>query len=147
MSKITDIKAREVLDSRGNPTVECDVILSDNSYGRSIVPSGASTGKHEAIELRDENLKRFKGKGVKKAISNILEVIKPKILKKEFKNYNDFDNEIIKIDNTKNKSNLGANSLLALSIAFAKAHSSNLNIKLYDLLKIDTTLCKLYLIE
>ena len=85
MTNIKDIKAREVLDSRGNPTVECDIILSDSSFGRSTVPSGASTGKYEAIELRDNDKKRYKGKGVQKAVSNILNIFKPKLIDKNFK--------------------------------------------------------------
>jgi enolase len=121
MKSIKDIKAREILDSRGNPTVECDIILDDNSFGRASVPSGASTGAHEAIELRDGNAERYGGKGVKKAISNILEIVSPKIIDKSFDNFNLFDNLLLSIDGTKNKSYLGANATLALSLAFAKA--------------------------
>ena len=84
MTIINEIKAREILDSRGNPTIECDIILSNNITGRAAVPSGASTGKHEALELRDNDLKRYKGKGVKKAISNILNILKPKIINNRF---------------------------------------------------------------
>ena len=111
------------MDSRGNPTIECDIFLSDNSFGRAAVPSGASKGKYEAIELRDNDLKRYNGKGVQKAIANILMVIKPKVIGKEFSNFMDFDDKIINIDGTKNKSNLGANTTLALSLAFARALS------------------------
>ena len=121
MEKILDIKAREILDSRGNPTVECDIILEDKSFGRASVPSGASTGIHEAIELRDGDKERYNGKGVKKAISNILEIIKPKIINHSFESIYSFDEIILSIDGTKNKSNLGANATLALSLAFAKA--------------------------
>ena len=125
MVNIKDIKAREILDSRGNPTIECDIFLSDNSFGRAAVPSGASKGKYEAIELRDKDLTRYNGKGVQKAIENILKVIKPKVEGLEFSNFMDFDDKIINIDGTKNKSNLGANSTLALSLAFAKALSAH----------------------
>ena len=118
MAIIKDIKAREIIDSRGNPTVECDIIFSDNSFGRAAVPSGASTGKHEAIELRDNDLKRHRGLGVNKALENILNIVKPKVVSKEFYYFEDFDNEIIQIDGTNNKSKLGANSTLALSLAF-----------------------------
>jgi len=121
MKNIKDIKAREILDSRGNPTIECDIILDDNSFGRASVPSGASTGAHEAIELRDGNAGRYGGKGIKKAISNILEIVAPKIINKSFDSFNLFDNLLLSIDGTKNKSYLGANATLALSLAFAKA--------------------------
>ena len=137
MTKIRNIKAREILDSRGNPTIECDVIFSDNSFGRAAVPSGASTGKHEAIELRDNETQRYNGKGVQKAIQNILKVVKPKLLDKEFSNLKEFDEEIIRIDGTKNKSFLGANSTLVLSLAFAKALSKQSNQQLYEYLSQD----------
>ena len=123
MKKITNIKAREILDSRGNPTIECDIIFEENIVGRAAVPSGASTGMHEAIELRDEDNKRFNGKGVKKAISNILNVVAPKIINKKFDSIYDFDEVLILLDGTKNKSNLGANATLALSLAFARGMS------------------------
>ena len=121
MPKIKKIKAREIIDSRGNPTVECDIYLSDEIFGRAAVPSGASTGMHEAIELRDQDKNRYGGKGVLKALSNISEIISPKILNKEFKNIKDFDEFLIATDGTKNKSNLGANTILAVSIANCKA--------------------------
>ena len=121
MNKIIDIKAREILDSRGNPTVECDIILDDGILGRAAVPSGASTGVHEAIELRDCDNRRYNGKGVKKAVLNILKVVAPQIINKSFDSINIFDEVILSIDGTKNKSNLGANATLALSLAFAKA--------------------------
>ena len=140
MSKIKNIYAREILDSRGNPTIECDIILSDNSFGRSAVPSGASTGLHEAIELRDNDLKRYKGKGVKKAIKNILNIVKPKIISKEFNTFNDFDDEIIKIDGTTNKSYLGSNSTLALSLAFSRALSNQKKQNYYEFLSQDKKL-------
>ena len=121
MPKIKKVKAREIIDSRGNPTVECDIYLSDEVFGRAAVPSGASTGMHEAIELRDQDQKRYGGKGVLKALSNITENISPKILNKEFKNIENFDEFLISTDGTKNKSKLGANATLALSLAFAKS--------------------------
>ena len=121
MTKIQHIKAREILDSRGNPTVECDIILNDNSFGRAAVPSGASTGRHEAIELRDSEKNRYGGKGVKNAISNIIKVVSPKLLNKNFESIKDFDQMILSIDGTPNKSTLGANATLSLSLAFAKA--------------------------
>ena len=121
MANIKNIKAREILDSRGNPTVECDIYLDDNSFGRSSVPSGASTGMHEAIELRDNDKGRYGGKGVLKAISNVLEIVAPKIINQSFDNFYDFDENLLSIDGTKNKSNLGANATLALSLAYAKA--------------------------
>ena len=134
MAIIKDIKAREIIDSRGNPTVECDIIFSDNSFGRAAVPSGASTGKHEAIELRDNDLKRYRGLGVQSALKNILNIVKPKVLSKEFYYFEDFDNEIIKIDGTNNKSKLGANSTLSLSLAFIRALSAQSEKNLYEFL-------------
>ena len=92
MTKISDIKAREIIDSRGNPTLECDIFFDNNSFGRSSVPSGASKGKHEALELRDGEKNRYNGKGVLKAVSNILDILKPNLLDKEFLNIEDFDN-------------------------------------------------------
>ena len=137
MPNIKDIKAREILDSRGNPTIECDIFFTDNIFGRAAVPSGASTGIHEAIELRDNDSKRYKGKGVLKPISKILNIVKPKIINMEFNNFKDFDDEIINIDGTKNKSNLGANSILALSLAFAKALAKSNKKDLYEFLSVD----------
>ena len=134
MAIIKDIKAREIIDSRGNPTVECDIIFSDNSFGRAAVPSGASTGKYEAIELRDNDLKRHRGLGVQSALENILSIVKPKVLSKEFYYFEDFDNEIIKIDGTNNKSKLGANSTLSLSLAFIRALSAQSEKNLYEFL-------------
>jgi len=137
MANIKEIKARQILDSRGNPTIECDIILSDNFFGRASVPSGVSTGMYEAIELRDTDSKRYMGKGVTKAIDNILNIVKPKVLNKEYSNFNDFDREIINIDGTKNKSYLGANSTLALSLAFARALSAKANQNFYEFLSHD----------
>ena len=121
MSKIKKVIAREILDSRGNPTVECDIFLEDNSFGRAAVPSGASTGKHEAIELRDGDKNRYFGKGVLKAVKNINQKLSPHILNKNFDTFKTFDNFLIDFDGTDNKSGLGANATLAVSLAFAKS--------------------------
>ena len=124
MEKIKKIHAREILDSRGNPTVECDVVLEDGSFGRAAVPSGASTGIHEALELRDNDKKRYLGKGVQKAIQNINELVNKEIINKQFENYRAFDKAILELDGTENKSKIGANATLAASLAFAKSLSS-----------------------
>ena len=125
MEKIKNIHAREILDSRGNPTVECDVVLEDGSFGRAAVPSGASTGIHEALELRDDDDKRYLGKGVKKAIQNINELVSKEIINKQFDDYRVFDKAILELDGTENKSKIGANATLAASLAFAKSLSSH----------------------
>ena len=124
MEKVKKIHAREILDSRGNPTVECDVVLEDGSFGRAAVPSGASTGIHEALELRDGDKKRYLGKGVKKAIQNINELINKEIINKQFDGYRAFDKAILELDGTENKSKIGANATLAASLAFAKSLSN-----------------------
>jgi len=125
MEKIKNIHAREILDSRGNPTVECDVQLFDGSFGRAAVPSGASTGIHEALELRDGDKKRYLGKGVQKAVQNINESIKLEIINKQFDSYRAFDKVILELDGTENKSNIGANATLAASLAYAKSLSDH----------------------
>ena len=125
MEKIKKIHAREILDSRGNPTVECDVFLEDGSFGRAAVPSGASTGIHEALELRDDDKKRYLGKGVKKAIQNINELVNKEVINKQFEDYRAFDKAILELDGTENKSKIGANATLAASLAFAKSLSSH----------------------
>ena len=137
MKKIINIKAREILDSRGNPTVECDIYLEGGSFGRAAVPSGASTGTHEAIELRDQDVNRYKGKGVLKAISNILDLVKPKAVNKQFEKIEDFDDFILSLDGTDNKSFLGANASLALSLAFAKALCDHSKVEFYEFLSKD----------
>ena len=127
MEKIKYIYAREILDSRGNPTVECDIELFDGSFGRAAVPSGASTGIHEALELRDGDNGRYFGKGVKKAVNNINGLVKKNIINKQFDNYKEFDKTLLDLDGTENKSKIGANATLAASLAFAKSlanHSS-----------------------
>lgn len=128
--KIKDIKAREILDSRGNPTVEVDVILEDGVMGRFAVPSGASTGVREALELRD-NDERFMGKGVLKAVSNVNNVIKPKIVGMEVENQELIDKTLIELDGTENKSNLGANATLGVSLASLKAAANEAKLPLY----------------
>jgi enolase len=122
MAVIKEVKAREVLDSRGNPTVEADVVLDSGIVGRAIVPSGASTGEHEALELRDGDKGRYLGKGVLKAVKNIQTIIAPKILGLE-PNFMNLDKVMIKLDATENKGNLGANAILAVSMAAAKAEA------------------------
>ncbi len=121
MPKIASILAREILDSRGQPTVECDVFLENGTMGRAAVPSGASTGEREAIELRDGDKSRFLGKGVRKAVQNIAKVIAPKLRGKDSGHQEEIDRLMIKLDGTTNKSNLGANAILAVSMAVAKA--------------------------
>ena len=121
MSKIKKVIAREILDSRGNPTVECDIFLEDNFFGRAAAPSGASTGKHEALELRDGDNSRYFGKGVLKAVKNINEKLSPHILNKNFDTFKEFDNFLLDFDGTDNKSGLGANATLTVSLAFAKS--------------------------
>src|SRR3989338_7979629 len=119
MSNITKVTAREILDSRGNPTVEVDILTKD-SFARAAVPSGASTGVHEALELRDGG-KRYHGRGVQKAIKNIDAFISPKIYDFDCKKQQQLDWLLLKLDRTKNKSNLGANAILAVSMAACKA--------------------------
>lgn len=130
MSKIKSIIAREILDSRGNPTIEVDLTLSDNSFGRAAVPSGASTGKYEAVELRDGDKKRYAGKGVLNAVTNVNKVIFPKIKNKEF-SQRELDNFLISLDGTENKGKLGANAILGVSLAFAHAVAKSKKQPLY----------------
>ena len=122
--KLKNITAREIFDSRGNPTVECELIFENIPYPfRGMVPSGASTGKFEALELRDLDSNRMSGKGVLKAVSNVNELIKPIILEKSFNGFKDFDQFLIDLDGTENKSKFGANAILSLSLAYYKAWS------------------------
>ncbi len=118
MSAIIDIHAREILDSRGNPTVEVDVILESGALGRAAVPSGASTGAYEAIELRDGDKKRYLGKGVLKAIENVNNVINDALCGYESSDQKFVDQTLLELDGTENKKNLGANALLGVSMAF-----------------------------
>ena len=127
---IKDIKAREILDSRGNPTVEVDVILENGVMGRFAVPSGASTGEREALELRDGDT-RFMGKGVLKAVSNVNNIIRPKLIGMDETNQKLIDETMISLDGTKNKSVLGANAILGVSIATLKAAANNAGVPLY----------------
>ena len=131
MSKIKDIKAREILDSRGNPTVEVDVILDSGIMARASVPSGASTGSREAIELRDNDKNRYNGKGVLKAVDNVNKIIKEKLIGLDSLDQKLIDQTMIDLDGTKNKSNLGANAILGVSMANLKAASLYKNIPLY----------------
>ena len=131
MSKISKIKAREILDSRGNPTVEVDLSLDDGSFGRAAVPSGASTGEHEALELRDQDSKRYLGKGVLKAVSHINTIIAPELKNCEAGNLSKLDQLLIKLDGTENKGKLGANALLGVSMAYAKASAESVKLPLY----------------
>jgi len=122
--KLKNITAREIFDSRGNPTVECELIFENIPFPfRGMVPSGASTGKFEALELRDLDSNRMSGKGVLKAVSNVNELIKPIILEKSFNGFKDFDQFLIDLDGTENKSKFGANAILSLSLAYYKAWS------------------------
>jgi len=130
MSKIKSIKAREVLDSRGNPTVEADVVLSSGVLGRAIVPSGASTGEKEALELRDVSSKRYLGKGVATAVNNVNKIIAPKIVGKK-PDSQELDEIMIALDGTENKSKLGANAILSVSLAAAKAAANEEGVSLY----------------
>jgi len=131
MSKIKDIKAREILDSRGNPTVEVDLWLEDDSFGRAAVPSGASTGTHEAVELRDGDKSRYAGKGVKQAVANVNGELKEKLVDEDF-NQESLDRKMIEIDGTENKGRLGANAILGISLAFSHAAAKSESIPLYQ---------------
>ncbi|RKX95547.1 MAG: phosphopyruvate hydratase [Spirochaetes bacterium] len=131
MSAIESIIAREVLDSRGNPTVEVEVLLDSGAVGRAAVPSGASTGEHEAVELRDGDKKRYGGKGVLKAVENVNDEIAPELLSYDATLQTDIDNIMIELDGTKNKGRLGANAILGVSMAVARAAANDLGLPLY----------------
>jgi len=131
MDTISQIKAREILDSRGNPTVEADVILSSGIMGRAAVPSGASTGEHEAVELRDGDTHRYGGKGVQRAAQNIEETIAPALTGHEVTDQLGIDTAMIELDGTPNKSSLGANAILAVSLAAARAAAQSIKLPLY----------------
>ena len=137
MAKIEKTTAREILDSRGNPTVEVDIILDDGTIGRAGVPSGASTGRHEACELRDGDPKRYLGKGVTRAVNNVTETIGPKIKGLDPSEQENIDKLMIELDGTENKSNLGANAILGVSIAIARAAASVSNKPVYKYLGND----------
>ena len=132
MPKITNIKARQIIDSRGNPTVECDIEFENSTFGRAAVPSGASTGIHEAVELRDLDKGIYMGKGVLKAVDNVNNVIAQELRGKHVLNQGDIDRLMIQMDGTENKSKLGANAILGVSLACAKAAASETGIPLYS---------------
>ncbi|MCC8170376.1 MAG: phosphopyruvate hydratase [Parabacteroides sp.] len=129
--EIVKVHAREILDSRGNPTVEVDVWLASGAFGRAAVPSGASTGENEAIELRDGDKSRYGGKGVLKAVENVNTLIEPALLGMSALNQRKIDKKLIELDGTKTKSNLGANAMLGVSLAVAKAAANYLDLPLY----------------
>ncbi len=138
MSKTRKITAREILDSRGNPTVEVDVVLDNGVIGRAAVPSGASTGSKEAVELRDEDKKRYLGKGVLKAVSNVNEVIAPELIGKNPEDQSAIDSLMIKLDGTPNKAKLGANAILGVSLAVAKAAALDRGVSIFRYLGGET---------
>jgi len=131
LTEIMDVFGREILDSRGNPTVEVEVVLSDGSIGRAAVPSGASTGSLEAIEIRDNDMNRYLGKGVRKAVENVNLTIAPKIAGNYGEDQAEIDRMLCSIDNTENKSNLGANAILGVSMAICKACAAHTGQPLY----------------
>ncbi len=132
MSIIADVVAREILDSRGNPTVEVDVYLEDGIMGRAAVPSGASTGAYEAVELRDADPQRYLGKGVLKAVDNVNTIIAPELIGFDALNQVEIDQVLLDLDGTPNKGNLGANAILGVSLAVAKAAAEFLGVSLYQ---------------
>src|ERR1044071_1658897 len=134
MSAIYQIHAREILDSRGNPTVEVDVILAGGAMGRAAVPSGASTGEHEALELRDGDKKRYAGKGVTRAVKNVTEKILPALQGVDALDQLTVDRIMLDLDGTETKSKLGANAILAVSLATAKAAAEALGLPLFNYL-------------
>jgi enolase len=131
MSTILDVHAREILDSRGNPTVEVDVTLESGAAGRAAVPSGASTGEHEALELRDGDAKRYLGKGVQKAVQNVIEKIAPALRGMDATEQVDIDRHLIELDGTPNKGKLGANAILGVSMAVARAAAVETGLPLF----------------
>ncbi|MFN2133828.1 MAG: hypothetical protein ACK2VD_25115, partial [Anaerolineae bacterium] len=131
MSTICDIVGREILDSRGNPTVEVDVWLANGAMGRAAVPSGASTGVHEAVELRDGDKGRYGGKGVTQAVANVNTVIGPELIGWEASDQLGIDGKMIALDGTPNKGNLGANAILGVSLAVAKAAAASAGLPLF----------------
>ena len=131
MTEIVSITAREILDSRGNPTVEADVLLSGGAMGRAAVPSGASTGEHEAVELRDGDMEHYLGKGVLSAVDNVESILSPELIGMDATNQRLLDSTMIALDGTENKSRLGANAILAVSMAACRASATALKIPLY----------------
>ncbi len=138
MAQIQELKAREILDSRGNPTVEVDLMMSDGAWGRAAVPSGASTGSFEAVELRDGDPKRYLGKGVQQAVRNVLEKMAPRIKGIEAGLQETLDEGLIELDGTPNKANLGANAILGVSLAYAKASAMSAGVPLYRYIASNT---------
>ncbi|MFH1238893.1 MAG: phosphopyruvate hydratase, partial [bacterium] len=134
MAKIKKIIAREILDSRGNPTVEVDVVLDNGIMGRAAVPSGASTGSREAVELRDGDKKRYMGKGVLKAVGNVNKTIAPELIGKSPQKQEEIDSLMIKLDGTENKAKLGANAILGVSLAVAKVAALDSGLPIYKYL-------------
>jgi len=134
MTTIVEVFAREILDSRGNPTVEVDVFLESGVWGRAAVPSGASTGEHEAIELRDKDENRYGGKGVSNAVNNVNETIAEELIGEDATEQTYIDNLLVELDGTKNKANLGANAILGVSLATAKAAANAMDLPLYQYL-------------
>lgn len=135
MSKIKSIQAREILASGGKPTIECEVVLESGSIGKSSVPYGASAGVHEAVMLRDEDENRYNGAGVLKAISNVHDVIAPELIGKEAGNQREIDTKMIELDGTDNKSNLGGNAILSVSLAVANAMAAEKEVPLYQYIR------------
>ncbi len=131
MAMITEVYAREILDSRGNPTVEVEVILEDGAVGRAAVPSGASTGVHEAVELRDGDKSRYMGKGVTKAVDNVNDIIAEALIGLEATRQTEIDEMLVRLDGTPNKGRLGANAILGVSMAVARAAASSVGLPLY----------------
>jgi len=131
MTRIVEVHAREVLDSRGNPTVEVDVVCEDGGFGRAIVPSGASTGAHEALELRDMDTKRYGGKGVLTAVANVNAAIAKAVVGMDATDQRALDQALLDLDGTSNKAKLGANAMLGVSLAVAKAAAESLDLPLF----------------
>ena len=140
MSRIVEIHAREILDSRGLPTVEANIKLEDGSVGWAAVPSGASTGTHEALELRDGDLARFSSKGTLKAVANVNEIIAKNLLGLDASNQHQIDTAMLSLDGTADKSSLGANAILAVSLANAHAAATSAKASLFNYLGAGTTL-------
>src|SRR4051812_7408162 len=135
MTEITVVRAREILDSRGNPTVEAEVVLAGGALGRAAVPSGASTGSHEALELRDGDAKRYLGKGVAKAVANANKEVAAAVAGLDPQDQQALDKAMLKADGTPNKSRLGANAILAVSLASARAAAASKGVPLYQNLR------------
>ena len=131
MIRIEDIYAREIIDSRGNPTIEVDVLLEDGAFGRAAIPSGASKGTHEALELRDQDPKRFHGRGVQEAVRNVIQEIAPVLIGQDALAQEKIDQTLIELDGTENKSRLGANALLGVSLATARAAAESLELPFF----------------